>query len=226
MLSKNIIFLISFITFVSASCVCYLGFSKRLFKNKVISIKVLYVEEYLVSFTVSLWIFILFELKLGLLLWFIAYVIINIVFLTNLKIKVLFFNKGNEKIKKTIIYDNLFNTKKEIVNKTPTFKVKPKNIYNILKYRTSYCIGILIATIVIILKKYLIQVNYNVSSFDALLENLTLLTTILCYVYKITYILFVKNIFSKWFNDKVWFNIFFTLYAIVCYIIVFTISFS
>ncbi len=216
------------ISALSLLAICFLNFSSKILCSTISFKKFLYIEEYVVSLIFAFWIFYLFDLKIALLFWVVAYLFINIIFRKNAVIKYAYFKEESyvtKQYKKGILeHKNLWKIKKFIFSiYTKKYNLESIKIY--LKFHTSFFLGLLVAVLVDCLNCFF-TVNQLPAwnTYDILLENILFLTVILYYAYKVAYKICVNNINSMWFDNKKFFNIYFLLHCIALYIVVIAIS--
>ncbi len=197
-------------------------------KQHVISIRKLliyvYLEEYLVSLSVALLLFSVFALWVALLLWIIAFVALNFVFRKNHFVK---FCCDTQK--ETLTYqlnktkpirENLYQTKCFVWKKnSQLYKESNKSIL-FFKYRAPFGVGLIVASIFVFL-----NYNANKAYFDYAISNVTVLATILFYIYRVAYWGNVENRVSiRWYQKGVSFTLYYILHCIVYCVVVIVVT--
>jgi len=201
----------------------YFGFRKISFFNVRKLILHMYLEEYIITIILSIWIFCLFNLPVALAIWTCCYILINFIFIKNKMIR--YFCDTEPEIvmkclkKETAKPIHLYKLKSVIANKLYQAKHGIKWYDCFLKYKTSFGLGLLVATVSIFLRNV-----ENVELFERLLRNITILTTALYYIYKVAYWSCVENEVSKWHDQKWFFNLQYILYSLIFYIIIIAVT--
>lgn len=183
----------------------------------------MYLEESLLSGFIYFWIFGILNFKIAIFLYLFVYVFINCCFMANKLVRYLCETQGINILKiikkENTSLLNLHQTKSTIIDRYVFVKKDLNRIKLLFKYKHSFGIGLLMACAFIFLNDMKGQ-----NCFENVLINLTLLTTILYYVYILAYLGCVKNQASKWYGKKVSFPIYYVLYCSIFYILVILIT--
>lgn len=212
------------ISLLSILSICILNLSSKILCDVISFKRLLYIEESLLSLIASFWIFYMFDLKIALLFWVIAYVTINVILRKNAIIKCAYSTDESFLKKGISVHNNLWETKKCVVvayrNK---HKLNLNKIY--LKHHTSFFLGLLVWSLLDVFNFHYTSISSSaLSTYDILSKNILLLTVALYYGYKIAYKICVDNINGMWFDNKKFFNIYFLLHCVLFYIVVIAIS--
>ena len=221
--SMILFFILLLISVLGIIFMIYFGFRKISFLNVRKLIIHMYLEEYIITIILSTWIFYLFNLPVALAIWTCCYILINFIFIKNKMIRYIC-NMEPEIAMKCLKKEtakpiHLYNLKSVIANKLYVAKLGLKWYDCFLKYKTSFGLGLLVATASIVLRNV-----ENVELFESLFSNITILTTVLYYIYKVAYWSCVENEASKWHDQKCFFNLQYTLYSLIFYIIIIAVT--
>lgn len=184
------------------------------------------IEEYLVIFITSLWIFNIFSLSTALIIWFFVFILLNNYSLKNALIsnEYICTIKLQPKYFRGISIAKYFKLKTETVkksiinNKTYKSNFFIKWTKNTPRFLCRYLFGLTNAVVGIILG------NQEKTNNNAFLQNIVILTAILYYVYIVLYYSFVENEVSTWYGEKKFFILHYLFYSLIAYIIVIFIS--
>lgn len=182
-----------------------------------------YLEEYLASLSVALLLFSAFTLWVALLLWIIAFFALNFVFRKNHFVKLCCDTQKEiltyqlNKVKPAC--ENFYQVKCFVVKKNFRFYKNSNKAILFFKYRIPFGIGLIVASIFVLL-------NYSVNStfFEYSIANVTLLNTILFYLYGVAYWANVHNEYSDWFGGNVAFTLYYITQCIVFDLIVLAVT--